>query len=349
MNKRKDVKLKDKHNEALILLPKLLCQQGFSATVSDLSWANYSYISDLNFVKQFPISENPELAQLNAISLLGKYTGDFKREKLKQGFEFESLSHVLNRNLFWVSLFREVPAVLRPVVYYKGTYWENGVKENAGDFVNWFSILYYLPSIMHVDSEKPTLSILTNECTHEFENFSMYAIDPEYQYSYKNDGYKVNTVALIQIGEFADYLREQGIYDNTRIIVVSDHGIGHDVDVFSPPTFEGYHKDHLNPVLLVKDFNATKGTGVTIDGHFMTNADVPSLALKDIIENPKNPFTGNPINENYKENGIIATKADIFMPYHSKSSYEFTIRDDEWIFIKDNIFIDENWQKYLVK
>ena len=349
MNKRKDVKLKDKHNEALILLPKLLCQQGFSATVSDLSWANYSYISDLNFVKQFPISENPELAQLNAISLLGKYTGDFKREKLKQGFEFESLSHVLNRNLFWVSLFREVPAVLRPVVYYKGTYWENGVKENAGDFVNWFSILYYLPSIMHVDSEKPTLSILTNECTHEFENFSMYAIDPEYQYSYKNDGYKVNTVALIQIGEFADYLREQGIYDNTRIIVVSDHGIGHDVDVFSPPTFEGYHKDHLNPVLLVKDFNATKGTGVTIDGHFMTNADVPSLALKDIIEHPKNPFTGNPINENYKENGIIATKADIFMPYHSKSSYEFTIRDDEWIFIKDNIFIDGNWQKYLVK
>ena len=81
----------------------------------------------------------------------------------------------------------------------------------------------------------------------------------------------------------------------------------------------------------------------------MTNADVPSLALKDIVENPINPFTKNPINGDYKKNGIIATKGDIFMPYHSKSSYEFTLSDDEWIYIKDNIFEDSNWQKYTPK
>ncbi|MBB5225275.1 membrane protein insertase YidC [Treponema ruminis] len=346
MNKRNSIKLKDKHNEALILLPKLLCQQGFSATVSDLSWANYNYIADMNFIKNFPASENPGLENLKAISLFGHYTGDFKREKLKAGFDLASLSHVLNRNLFWVSIFRQVPAILRAVVYYKGTWWENGVQENAGDFVNWYSILYYLPEIMQVNSAKPTLSILTNECTHAFEDISMYSIEPEYPYSINDDGYKVNTVTLIQIAEFADYLRSQGIYDNTKIIVVSDHGIGRDIDKFESPSFNGYQKDHLNPVLLVKDFNSDTNGIVKIDDRFMTNADVPYLALKGIVENPVNPFTKNPIDENYKNGGIIATKGDIFMPYHSKSEYEFTLSDDDWIHIKDNIFIDSNWEKY---
>ena len=78
----------------------------------------------------------------------------------------------------------------------------------------------------------------------------------------------------------------------------------------------------------------------------MTNADVPSIALKGIIENPVNPFTGNPIDTRYKENGIIAAKGDIFMPYHSKSSYEFTLKDEDWVKIKDNIFVSSNWSEY---
>jgi hypothetical protein len=349
MNKRKDIPLKDKHNQALILLPKLFCQNGFSATVSDLSWANYSYIADMSFVDNFPLSENPELANLKTHSLLCHYAGDFKKECLKPGYEKSSLAHVLNRNLFWVSLFREVPAVLRPAVYYKGTWWENGVKESSSDFANWYSILYYLPKIIDTNSTQPTLSILTNECTHSSEDISMYAIEPSCPYSDNDNGYKINTVSLIQIGKFADYLREQGIYDNTRIIVVSDHGIGGDLDIFGKgkTRFNGYKKDRLNPVLLFKDFNSNNA--FFEDSQFMTNADVPALALKDIVENPTNPFTGNPINGEYKKNGIIATSGDIFMPYHSKSKYEFTLGDDEWILLKDNIFIDSNWQKAVDK
>ena len=345
MNRRNDIPLKDKHNQALILLPKLFCQNGFDATVSDLSWANYSYIADMSFVESFPLSENPELKNLKTHSLLGRYAGDFKKECLKPGYEKSSLAHVLNRNLFWVSLFREVLAPLRPVVYYKGTWWENGVKESSSDFANWYSILYYLPEIMDTKSSKPTLSILTNECTHSSEDISMYEIEPEYPYSDSDNGYKINTVSLIQIGKFADYLREQGIYDNTRIIVVSDHGIGRDLDVFGGKSrFNGYKKDRLNPVLLFKDFDS--GNDFSEDPQFMTNADVPALALKDLVENPMNPFTKNPINGDYKRNGIVATSGDIFMPYHSKSKYEFTLGDDEWILLKDNLFIDSNWQSY---
>ena len=51
-------------------------------------------------------------------------------------------------------------------------------------------------------------------------------------------------------------------------------------------------------MLLVKDFGAT---GFTTSDTFMTNADVPTLAMAGLIENPVNPFTGNPINSSFKE------------------------------------------------
>ena len=36
--------------------------------------------------------------------------------------------------------------------------------------------------------------------------------------------YQSNMAAMLQLGRWFDYLRENGVYDNTRIIVMSDHG-----------------------------------------------------------------------------------------------------------------------------
>ena len=56
------------------------------------------------------------------------------------------------------------------------------------------------------------------------------------------------------------------------------------------------------PLLMVKDFGAT---GFTTDYTFMTNADTPTLAMKDLIENPVNPATGNPVTDDEKTQGDI--------------------------------------------
>jgi hypothetical protein len=34
------------------------------------------------------------------------------------------------------------------------------------------------------------------------------------------------------------------------------------------------------------------------------------------------------------------------MPHHSKSEYTFTIDDDDWVLVKDNIFGDDTWSHY---
>lgn len=348
MNSRPDVTLKEKHNQALLLLPKILTEQaGFNAVLSDLSWANYSYIADMSFTQKV----NPETKKIedryeniHGISLLSKYSGDFKKEKLLPGYAGLTLSHVINRNLFWVSLFREVPSPLRSVVYYKGTWWENGVKESSSSFADWFSCLYFMDKITDFESDKPTLSVVTNECTHSSEDISMYDVQLPNPYAKKDGAYIIDAVTLNQVLEYCNYLKENGVFNNTRIIIVSDHGIGNrNTDKYITKDVDGYSKDHLNPVLLVKDFNANDDFAT--DNSFMTNADVPNIALRDIIENPVNPYTGNRITSESKNNGVQVTIADLFMVHHSSSKNIFTVSEDSWWTVKENIFIDSNWSK----
>jgi membrane-anchored protein YejM (alkaline phosphatase superfamily) len=114
--------------------------------------------------------------------------------------------------------------------------------------------------------------------------------------------YHVNMAAMIEMGKWFDYLRKEDVFDNTRIILVSDHGWGkltaEDTSLF-PNDSSYFTKGIFYPVLMVKDFNSTE---LTVDSSFMTNADVPVLALKDLIPNAENPYTGKPIDSSEKLN-----------------------------------------------
>lgn len=133
------------------------------------------------------------------------------------------------------------------------------------------------------------------------------------------------------------------MYDNTRIIIVSDHG-KEDVDAGitdSEIPFLRHRLEQFNPLLLVKDFNA-HGRLKTNDD-FMSNADVPVMALREIVTNPINPFTGNPLTNKQKENGVIVTTNDMWMA-HDHPKNIFKIKDEEWLKVHDNIFNPDNWE-----
>ena len=114
--------------------------------------------------------------------------------------------------------------------------------------------------------------------------------------------YHVNMAAMIRLGYWMDWLREQGVYDNTRIIIVGDHGTHLDLreeDRFGPELWEDI--SFYNPLLMVKDFGSGE---FTVDERFMTNADVPLLAFADLVPDPCNPFTGNPITDEIKQRPV---------------------------------------------
>ena len=149
---------------------------------------------------------------------------------------------------------------------------------------------------------------------------------------------------MIQLGNWFDYLRENGVYDNTRIILVSDHGeyLNHFEEfLLGDSSSTLMNAEFYYPLLMVKDFGSTE---FTTSKEFMTNADVPVLATKDIIENPTNPFTGKPLTSDEKtahDQYIIAS-----MKWDITENNGNTFIPSMWIGVKDNIWDKDNWQVY---
>ena len=150
---------------------------------------------------------------------------------------------------------------------------------------------------------------VNNSAYEDSRRFTLDGRTMKVENSYQLEHYHVNMACYLQIGKWLDYLKECGVYDNTRIIIVADHGrcLGQfdDLQVSDELDVEGYH-----PILMVKDFDAKE---FAASDEFMTNADVPGLALAGLMDDPVNPFTGNPITDDAKKEGNLRiTTADHF-------------------------------------
>jgi hypothetical protein len=95
---------------------------------------------------------------------------------------------------------------------------------------------------------------------------------------------------------------------------------------------------YFNPLFLVKDFDA-QGEPKK-DDTFMTNADTPSLLMEGLIDNPVNPFTGNPVNTEPKKETQYVINYDHWRVTENTGN---TYHDDPWYSVHDNIFQAENW------
>ena len=151
--------------------------------------------------------------------------------------------------------------------------------------------------------------------------------------------YQCYMAAMLKLGNWMDYLRENGVYDNTRIIIVSDHG--RNLDYLGNLRINDTEDDENNindimrykPTLLVKDFNSTE---LTVDDTFMTNADTPVLAFSGLIENPVNPFTGKKISSDTKNSDehIIAMTPLFFVNKYRGDEEEY--KEVTWLGLKGN-------------
>jgi hypothetical protein len=341
INKRHTVPLVEKHNEALLVLPRIFAAAGYQVTVADPSWANHSWIPDISIYKPY--------ADITALNTERKYTELWYRYNNTENTQITSAK--IKRNAPWFSFLKIAPPLLRVFIYDEGLYWS---PENIGDslesFINYYAALDFLPELTDYAAKKPAALFLTNDVTHD----SVYLQYPDYipveKVTDKGTGefsevkeYHVNNAFYLKFGEWLDELKRNNVYDNTRIIIVSDHGSSVDAKIAGAEVpFLGDRRERYNPVLLEKDFNA-RGELKT-DMAFMTNADVPFLTTAGIIQNPANPFTGQPITSESKNNGVSITTNAVSMPYqHPKNIFD--IKDGQWIFVHDNIFDANNWEK----
>ena len=158
--------------------------------------------------------------------------------------------------------------------------------------------------------------------------------------------YQANMAMMRELCNWFDYLREQGAYDNTRIILVSDHGRNLRENpallqtVSDGKTGEPLEIDPLmmSCLLMEKDFDSQE---FNVDESFMTNADTPALAMDGLIDNPVNPNTGNAITTTTKDSG----PQNVFysLDWNIATNNGNTFLPGYWLSVSGDIQDPANW------
>jgi YidC/Oxa1 family membrane protein insertase len=334
INKHDTIPLVEKHNQSLTMLPRIFLENGFSVYVTDPPYANYNWRSDLSIFNGYP--------DIKAYITDSKYTDYWIKE---HDFVLPKISDIIKRNMFWYSLIKGLPLFFRQPLYMDGDWCSPVSSHSIRLTLNGYSVLDYLPRLTEItDKNIDTALIMSNNTTHE----GSYLQAPEYtpvknvtNYGKsrfaKEVSYHINAAAIKRLVGWFEFLKNENVYDNTRIILVSDHG--------PEPNFVTkiglpFNVDQFNPLLMVKDFNASGK--IKTDMSFMSNADVPYLLLINIIENPINPFTGNIISMIPKENPLyIAISGSIHIQNRQDTQYGLNPQKD--YYVHDNIFNGNNW------
>lgn len=368
LNRRDTESLCEKQNEALKVMPVLFRDEGFDVTVFDPTYANYQGIPDLSIYDEYP--------EIEKANTMGAFQGT-----LTQAQDENTSRARQGRNFFCYGIMKSAPLFMQQSLYGAGTYRQckqsdyfqtveslhqaHGVNQS---FLDAYNVLAQLSSITKISQgDTDTFLMMSNDTTHN----PMMLQEPEYVPAWEVDNtayeaahadrftlngktlhledilsvqqYQINMAAFLQLGKWFDYLREEGVYDNTRIILVADHNAKIDTMEELVIPIEGQEELNITgfyPLLMVKDFGAVGE--LTEDKAFMTNADVPALATADVIEQPVNPFTGKVISSAAKDNGkvylfngwqwdIETNNGDTFLPA-------------DWYSVHDDIWNPDNWQ-----
>jgi len=334
MNARPDVSLTDKTREALLLMPMLLSSSGFSVTVTDPPYAGGSWIPDLRIYD--------ELSDVNAYITDGVYTDQWLKQN---NILLPQQSDVLKRNILWYAIFREIPLAFRQGIYYKGSWCSSFSENRMRLFIKGYAVLDYLSELTGFEPQNDNAAIfITNNTTHErwflqapFYRPQLIINDYGNGRFNKEDWYHINAAAIHRLSDYFDFLKSNNAYDNTRIILVSDHAVLD--NTFVTRTDLPFHVDQFNPLLLIKDFNA-KGEMKT-DVTFMSTADVPSIAVKGMIVNPVNPFTDNPVTIDHKSDPLLI----LIHRVQRVNDNLIDLNKYNSFYIHDNIFNEYNWQR----
>jgi hypothetical protein len=257
--------------------------------------------------------------------------------KLKIGKNVDDGYTILIENALLYSL----PLIIKPEVYNKGTWFDKYKKKSKINLNNWiakrYNFIRVLPEISSANSKKPHFNIIYSFTTH----YPWNTIDNNGVIHKDTKAYQTDKWFVITIAKWFEWMKENDVYDNTKIIIVSDHGVPwerfmDEIDFEVP--FKNINDDvvsvgymlGLNPLLLVKDYNQNEP--LKIDTRFMSNIDVNS-----IVFDKSNP-TNTPIDKNRVLQGFISWWAKDL-----DNKTQFSI--DRSYMVKDNIFDGNNWKR----
>lgn len=247
-----------------------------------------------------------------------------------------------------ITTFKSVPHMFQQYIYDNGR-WQGIVKSrfliNIMKKEAMWNYLYNLKDIIKIVNT-PTLNIIKffiphapnimdSQCNFTQRHNASY---------YLNDSY----CAIIAVNQLVAQMKDLEVYDNTMIVLVSDHGWSVDNKMFNEELFSkkvpAGHENRLrpgviNPLLMVKDINSRRS--FEISDVFLSNADLPSIVCTVI-----GSCEGVPPDFRYSKGDRVLTVND----YHPKNELTFLTNRGfgpvkSRYEVTDNIFDASNWKK----
>ena len=236
-------------------------------------------------------------------SYLPKWTE--KWDRWNKTLQIEGAVEIGYEILWKNALFYSLPLVLKPELYDKGRWIkpDENINENSNSAKK-YNFLRLMPYISNNENDKPSFTYIHTMASHQpWDIISDDGIIQKDVSPYENNKWVLKTFI-----KWINWMKENGVYDNTKIVFLSDHGIHWihfkgEVDNtmpiknmnsfysedFSPWVKETYPQliKGMFPVLLVKDFNTKKP--LHEDNRFMSNADASY-----IVFDKENPTTVDP-------------------------------------------------------
>lgn len=348
INKRSGELLVDKHNEALSVLPRLFSEHNWHVSFTDPCWLNYAWIPDLSVFTQYAVTAKN-------IDGNGLYTQAFLQEHTDGAIQQRGI-YGIRRNMLYFSIFRILPLEARRIFYADGMYGGVGIPIYSIPFFNAYSALENLTKEAEFIEDQHCINIIVNNITHEppkQEVMKMlrkdFLIPLAAEWCLNQDTaehFYANYLAHESCAQFFKFLKDHNCWDNSRIIIIGDHGRDsmRTVTMDFIKKFTSFEIDPVSmiPLIMFKDFNSAGA--LKRDSSFMTLADIPLLATKDLEPDlQKNPFTGKSFLETQRKDKVKAITSGNWYANQQLKATQFDV--NSWTFIKDDVYNPENWSR----
>lgn len=285
MNKRGQL-LRDSSVESFAILPYNFTRKGYAANLVNPHGLGFTVTGDCSFlhIDGLHCTHIPPAVSKKAAEQYGMPSG----ELAKAGYaDLLSL----------LGAMRATPYGLREVIHRRGP-WTPFLENSAGVTFKQWAELKSLPALSRTDSDRSNINIVFNFLPHEpyfmgedcLPKRSMLSVPSEelkrrgYANIFAFQHFVAARCTLLLVADYFRWMKEAGVYDSTKIVVVSDHGIVGPIEDHSSRALAGGTKDaayvRSRSMLMVKDRQA-HGT-LRVSEAFMPNAEVPRIVCEEI-------------------------------------------------------------------
>jgi hypothetical protein len=260
-----------------------------------------------------------------------------------------------NRLLVMVTVFQSVPYMAKPRVYDDGSWiiFRKSYQFNyiARKTARSYGYLDLLPEISTADDVPGSVKVVYTQLTHEPFGVTREGkiVDREFpdpetrSFTDGTSAYYAAKKLVDFVMSWTDWMKREGVYDNTYILITADHG-NHSMDnglelpaELNTPTHR-YRTSSANILLLTKGFGASGP--LRIDDRMMSNADTPALILSALGDT--STYGGDPASEPRKRDRVL--KFAYLLGDWKDFLEDERARYDTYA-VRGNIYDPQNWQK----